>query len=504
MSELSVMRRFAALALSAGAVLSIAGAGLTSSSTAGLLDPPDACTDVDSSTDPTCIALGGAKNLASQPCDYAFLPGCDLVAHLDPGYAVSADPSPSGSFSWKVGAVHEHSGYSDGDIDSVPRDYWTAARTGVNGRGKGVALDFLFSSEHSDNSQITPTTNATCLSDPTRTIDCAHLEDNTFWWKWPAALRQARESTTPTFTAVRGFEWTNDFYNHMNVYFSRNYRNVKVDGSYLSLERMWEWLQQPVDQNGGADALVTFNHPGSNPKLTPFDGAGPHAALLAETTLDNWNEVAYVPEVADRVVGMEINGGEDLEWFVRALRNGWHLSPYAAEDHHETAWADVDDHKTSILTKGTSAQDYYWAAANRRTVAVHNDFVEGLPGTRALVPTVELVADGKHVLGSRVPNGRGRHSVKVKASGLPAGARVALVGSSAGLGVGAPVQLGTAGADGSFESNHRVDSSSPHWWFAIVCPALGEGQVATCGVDDASVDGKNFGESLITAPIWFE
>ena len=75
---------------------------------------------------------------------------------------------------------------------------------------------------------------------------------------------------------MRGFEWTNDFYNHMNVFFSTNFRNVKIDGSYLSMDRMWEWLQRPVAEGGGADGLVTFNHPGSNPKLSPFDGGFPH------------------------------------------------------------------------------------------------------------------------------------------------------------------------------------------------------------------------------------
>ena len=480
-----------ALALATGGLLALAGAAVTTGATAGPLDPPsDACTDVDTTTDPSCIAVGALAHGARQVCDHAFLPGCDLTAFADPGYAVSSDPSPLGAYDWKVGAVHEHSGYSDGDIDSVPRDYFTAARTGVNGTGTGVALDFLFSSEHSDNAQVTPTTNAECLTDPSRTLDCAHLDENTFWWKWPAALRQARESTTPTFTAIRGFEWTNDFYNHLNVYFSTNYRNVKVDGSYLSLQQMWDWLQRPVAEGGGADGLVTFNHPGSNPKLSPFDGDLPHAALLGETTLDNWNEVAYVPEVADRVVGMEVNGGEDIEWFVKALRNGWRLGPVAAEDHHQRSWADVADHKTLVLTKGTSPQDYYWAVANRRTVAVHADLVEGAPGTPALVPTIDFVADGRHVLGSEVPNGRGRHDLRVRATGLPAGSRVSLVGSDQGQ--AAPVALGTVGADGILDRKHRVEHpEGPHWWFAVVCRP----GPTVCGSDQDY--------SALTAPIWF-
>ena len=360
--EVLRMRRAIRSFVIGGLVLGASTAGLAQ---AGPLDPPsDACTDVDAEFDPTCVPTAAVGHLARQACDYAFLPGCDLTAFADPGYAVDADPSPGAPYDWKIGAVHEHSGYSDGAIDSVPRDYFRAARDGINrsgsdGRNTAVKLDFLFSSEHSDNAQVTPTTNAECLTGPEQALTCAHLTDSTFWWKWPATLRQAREESTDQFTAVRGYEWTNDFYNHLNVYFSTNFRNVKIDGSYVALDRMWQWLQQPVSEGGGADGLVTFNHPGSSPKLSPFDGGFPHSELLASTTLDNWNEVAYVPEVDDRVVGMEVNGGEDIEWFVRALTNGWHIAPVAAEDHHALAWASETMHKTLILTRGTSAQDYY-------------------------------------------------------------------------------------------------------------------------------------------------
>ena len=461
---------------------------------AGPLDPPsEACTDVDSALDPSCVAVGALAHGARQVCDYAFLPGCDLTAFTDPGYAVASDPSPDGAWDWKVGAVHEHSGYSDGDIDSVPRDYFTGAREGVNASNSGVRLDFLFSSEHSDNAQVTPTTNAACLTEPQRSVDCAHLDENTFWWKWPASLRQAQESSTADFTAIRGFEWTNDFYNHMNVYFSTNFRNVKIDGSYLSMDRMWDWLQQPVDQGGGADGLVTFNHPGSNPKLSPFDGGLPHAELLASTTLDNWNEVAYVPEVDDRVIGMEVNGGEDIEWFVRALTNGWHIGPVAAEDHHERSWASEAMHKTMVLTRGSTPQDYYWAVANRRIGAIHAELVGGAPGTPAVVPTIDFTADNRHVLGSRVPNGTGKHTLRVRTAGLPSGSRVALIGSEAGQ--AAPVQLGTVLADGTLDGRHRVERHGAHWWFAVVCPPA-SADSAACGSDQDY--------SALTAPIWFE
>lgn len=495
------MRSFAARAVALTAVLSATGVGMA---IAGPLDPPSAaCTDPGSSTDPACLPTAVVGHQLRQACDYQWVEGCELTGLEDPGYAVTSDPSGRrAAFEWKVGALHEHSGYSDGDIDSVPRDYFEAAKTGVNASGTGVKLDFLFSSEHTDNAQITPTTNASCVTDPTRTVDCSHVEDNSFSWKWPATLRQARESSTPTFTGMRGFEWTNDFYNHMNVFFSTNFRNVKVDGSYLSMERTWDWLQRPVAEGGGADALVTFNHPGGNPKLSPFDGGFPHGELLGEnTTLDNWNEVAYVPAVDSRVVGMEVNGGEDIEWFVKALTNGWHIGPVAAEDHHERSWASKEMRKTMVLTKGSNPtpKDYYWAVANRRLVSLGAELVGGAPGTPAVVPTIDFTADGgKHVLGSRVPMGVGRkakHSLAVATSGLPAGSRVALVGSAAGA-LASPVQLGAVGADGTFSGEHAVRTESPQWWFTVVCPPASSLTAPACGTD------REY--SALTAPIWFE
>ncbi|HYD09425.1 MAG TPA: hypothetical protein VEA78_04930 [Acidimicrobiales bacterium] len=459
------MRRSAVLA----AALALGLGGTTAVAVAA----DDPCTDVESTFDPACVGSSIPDHLNT------------TAGREDPGYAVTADPSPEGAWQWLVGAVHEHSGYSDGDPSSTPRDYFTAARTGSNGTGTGVALDFLWSSEHTDNAQLPITTSAACLSP--ELASCAHLDDNTHWWKWAATLRQAREATTDEFTAVRGFEWTNDFFNHMNVYFSTNYRNVKIDGSYLSMDVMWDWLQTPVAEGGGADGLVTFNHPGSNPKLSPFDGDLPHSVLLGETQLDNWNEVAYVPAVADRVVGMEVNGGEDIEWFIRALRNGWRLAPVAAEDHHETSWADERDHKTLLLARGRSPQDHYWAFANRRTIAIHHDLVSGEPGTKAVVPAISFSADdGAHVLGSvvSVVSGGGPHSVRVDVDGLPAGYRVGLIGSLDGQ--SAPVQLGSDGG------THTFDVTEDQWWFAVVC----EAGPNPCGSDQTY--------SAVTAPIWFD
>ena len=480
------------------AVLTVLVAGLLAGAAGGLPSAmaadPNPCTDTDAGLDPACLPEGTAGQLLRQACDYQWVEELCAPTRLpDPGYRTDADPSPGQPLVQRVGAVHEHSSYSDGSPPSIPRDYFQAGRTGQNGNGTGVQLDFMLSSEHSDNTQIPITTAPSCL-DPAGALACAQLTSNQQYWKWPATLRQAEAASDASFTAARGFEWTNDYFNHMNVYFSRNFRNVKIDGSYLSMGVMWDWLRRPADQGGGDDGLVTFNHPGGNPSLSPFDGDLPHNQLLAQIGNGNWNDLAYVPDADDRVAGMEVKGGDDLEWYVKALTRGWHIGPVGQEDEAEGKWASSADAKTLILTRGRSARDYYFALQNQRTVSVVDALVSGAPGTKAAVPVISFYANGKSVqdpgatlLGSAIER-RGRQRLVFEASGLPAGSRVALVSDT-----GAPAQLGAVSPGGTVKvsANRLTPAAGEDWYFAVVCPASAG---SACGTDQSYV--------AVTAPIW--
>ena len=467
----------------------------------GLAVPHDAEAGID---DP-------ASALVRQLCDYAWVaPVCDPVAYGDPQYATDVEPNAGQPFEQLVGVVHEHSSYSDGFPGSTPADYWTAARTGHNrsraGTDTGVIVDFLYSSEHSENEKLPITTSADCiavtgLDSLLGALACSAVDQPDHYRKWAETLGLAIAATdfdpaTGTytgFTALRGFEYTNDVWNHLGVYFSRNVVNAKLDGAYLDPDVFYDWLRRPVDEGGGADALVVFNHPGGDPALTPFDGDLPHNELLGVLLGGgNWREYGYVPDVDERVAGMEVNGGDDLSWYVRALANGWHLGPIAAEDEHGEEWSSSADGKTLVLVRGRSPRDHYFALQHHRTVAIDADLVGGAPGEHAVVPTILWWADGTSiddpaatVLGGTSSAG-GAHVLSFRASGLPAGSPVALVGPT-----GAEV-LGAVDVGGAFTAD--VQRTSPaageQWWFVVVCPP----GTTDCGTGEAY--------SAVTAPIW--
>jgi len=464
----------------------------------GTLVAPSATAQTPGLPDPNDIVTGVVR----QVCDLAWIDGvCELFGYPEPQYQTNTDPSPANPLALRVGVLHNHSGYSDGDPDMRPSDYFTAGRTGHNtadaGGDTGIKIDYMISSEHSENEKIPITTAEVCLG--AAPLECLNLDQPDHYRKWTETLQQAVAGTEMTgmdytgFTAMRGFEYTNDIWNHLGVYFSRNVVNAKIDGSYLLPNLFWNWIREPAERGGGSDALVVFNHPGGVPNLTPFgDGAllGPILQLLFQ---GNWNNYRYVPDVDDRVAGMEITGGDDLSWFTRAVTNGWHIGPIAPEDEHQREWSTSSDGKTLMLTRGRSPRDYYWALQNSRTIAVGNDLVSGTPGQPAVVPSIQYWADGASVnapgaspLGSRLV-GNGVRTLNLDASGLIPGSKAVLVRAG-----GPPIALGTVGPGGTITATQLVaaPTTGEGWWFAVICGP----DSTSCGTDEKY--------DAVTAPIW--
>jgi hypothetical protein len=480
------------------------------------------CRTPDAEFDTQCGGEGTLRNVLRQACSYQWIaPLCSApelgLSHSDTGYEGMSIAGEPGVFNYQLGAVHEHSSYSDGDPDSIPADYFAA--------GKKAGLDFMMSSEHSDNEKLQITT-CGAAGDPSdyaeaiasgnldgvqALLSCVKLSENDHYVKWAATLQQAQQATDSEeidgklsysgYTAMRGFEWTNDYYNHLNVYLSTNLVNTKIDGSYLDLGRFWDWLKRPIAEGGGADALVTFNHPGGTPKLSPFDGFGPHGSHIDTIGSNvgrggNWNDLAYVDEEIDqRVFGMEVNGGDDIDWFIKALQRGWHVSPVAHEDIHDKTWAQARYGKTVVLTKGNSPADYYAALANRRTLAVR----AGSHGNGETLRKLDFhVGDGSQDsdwMGSRIDVVAGQElTFAVNLVNANAGDQVVLVSGQAGSDNDPTViTLSNYLGDETAQLDHSVTAAETEvedWYFVVVCKA----SATKCGLSDE--------HQLISAPIW--
>ncbi|MEX2393780.1 MAG: hypothetical protein WD826_04800, partial [Actinomycetota bacterium] len=218
------------------------------------------------------------------PHRIGFALACVLVAAIVPAARPLAD---SEGYAHLVGALHNHSGYSDGPPRTTPGTYFA--------NGKAAGLDFMGSSEHSDNADVPVTANEVCLSE--RAPDCVATDADSLR-KWDATLEQADAASTANYTAFRGFEWTSDRFDHINVYLSANDTNAKIDGGYAAMDTFWDWFTRSPGLGGGADGLGTFNHPG----LKNLDDADPTA---------QWNDFAYVPSADRRMVGIEVFNVDD-------------------------------------------------------------------------------------------------------------------------------------------------------------------------------------------------
>lgn len=279
-----------------------------------------------------------------------------------------------------VGALHNHSGYSDGWPGTKPADYFAL--------GKAEGLDYMGSGEHSDNADVPITFSEGCLGEDLP--KCVDTDLSTA--KWEATQQQADEASTEDYTAFRGFEWTSDRFGHINVYFSRHDTNAKADGGYTAMETFWNWFDRSPGLDGGADGLATFNHPGAK----SLDDGDPGF---------NWNDFEFVPSADHRMVGMEVFNDADefgttrgpaAGYFIHALDKGWHLGPVGAEDLHGNPGS-RDDYgsprwpKTVVLAEDNSVASLRAAMLERRFYALRRN--DGL--------RIDFSADGRP-MGSRL------------------------------------------------------------------------------------------------------
>jgi hypothetical protein len=270
-----------------------------------------------------------------------------------------------------IGALHEHSGYSDGYPGSRPADYFAAARDPHH-------LNFLGSGEHSSNADLPMTLNEECVN-PLVAPQCLiadQVNPLDSLRKWDATLEQANAATDPAkdFVGFRGFEWTSDRMGHINVYFSKEDSKPEEDGGSVAIERFYRWLART-----GSDGVATFNHPGDKSLC---------GQLGCEETSDpafNWEDFRYFPWVDGQMVGIEVfNGGSDFGsapghhappegWYSYALDKGWHVGAIGAEDKgHRRGddWGGPSYAKTVVLAPKNTAAAIKNALKERHYYAV--------------------------------------------------------------------------------------------------------------------------------------
>jgi hypothetical protein len=290
-----------------------------------------------------------------------------------------------------LGAMHEHTAYSDGQANTDPLQVYQQTRE----RG----MNFVMSSDHSDNLSI-----PLALPDPDNCMDnplsCLISDPDSLpnsLTKWQTTLAQAEQVTAESagqFTAMRGFEWTSDRFGHANVYLSANNINAKTGPGYaVSMDLFWQWFVSSPQLGGGADGLMVFNHPGREDALHSVflqigEGAGQATRMAGALSALNvfqqgdsayaFNDFKYVPAADYRVVGVEVFGkgseydtdGKSGSWYGHALDKGWYLGPVGSEDHHATDWGGSSLPKTVLIARSNNQADIREAFLARRFYTV--------------------------------------------------------------------------------------------------------------------------------------
>lgn len=199
-----------------------------------------------------------------------------------------------GGLSVLAGSLHDHSTDSDGD---APSELVAAY---VRAHAREMGLDFLSLTEHSDLFPASP-----AGADP-----------------WGRSGSVCAQFTGDGFAFLRGFEWTNDQQNHLNVIGSAGW--VRRDESF-TMAPFWQWMSTDpglvpsslTPSIGGADGIGQFNHPSSKGPL-------------------NWDDYAFHAGAARRMATIEIRE-RAAGWYWFALSRGWTVGPVMNGDFHP--WA---------------------------------------------------------------------------------------------------------------------------------------------------------------------
>jgi hypothetical protein len=177
---------------------------------------------------------------------------------------------------------------------------------------------------------------------------------------WERTAELADEFDVPgVFTALRGFEWTEPWLGHVNVWFSDGYQHVDTPGSLAGLFAFLAGREQK--------ALFGYNHPGreggrheefATPVTEHGDGtdADLHARMVA---LEAFNRSD------DYLFGL---GGRDSA-IVACLDAGWRPGLIGCSDEHGQQYGLVGRGRTGLWVHEHSRSGVRDALAGRRSFA---------------------------------------------------------------------------------------------------------------------------------------
>ncbi|MFC5492746.1 hypothetical protein [Nocardioides caricicola] len=177
-------------------------------------------------------------------------------------------------------------------------------------------------------------------------------------WQQTRTLADAAD-LPGTFTAIRGFEWSEPLLGHVNVWFTEHYVDVLQAGL---MQPLLDWLRREpgLVLDGGAGGLAGFNHPGREP--------------------GRFQEFCYDPRVRDRVVSLEMFNRTDDFLFegwadgrtsplVACLDAGWRTGITGVTDEHGTDWGFpegkgrtglwVDEHSRQGVKRAMRARRFF-------------------------------------------------------------------------------------------------------------------------------------------------
>ncbi len=242
------------------------------------------------------------------------------------------------------GDLHNHSLFSDGDGD--PERAFDQMRA--------AGLDFAALTDHASIPHHSiPSLDPSAYPDADalqRARNAPRSFDDAAWRR-TAQLADAADDPG-TFTAIRGFEWTEPWVGHANVWFSDSYHDVQDPGCITGFH---EWLT-----TAEPTALFGYNHPGREP--------------------GRFGDFTYLPGLAGRMVALEaFNRFDDYlfaEWspgrcsgLLECLDAGWRPGLIGVSDEHGPSYALRGKGRTGLWVREHSRAGVREALLARRSFA---------------------------------------------------------------------------------------------------------------------------------------